>query len=280
MVMLKIGYHVSISGRIDLAFDRAREIGCTTMQVFLSNPRGWGAKKLSSEEIDAFRSKSRSFGISPVLAHMTYLPNLASTNEFAYKKSVETLDFTLRRCRTLGIRHLVTHLGSHLGKGREEGFARIISALKSSATQARGISLFLENEAGQRNSIGSRIEDLSELRAMILDEAPGIDVGFCVDTCHLFEAGYDIRKKEVIGAVFDALGRRNIKAVHLNDARYELGRGLDRHDNIGKGYIGRKGFAEFLSFGFVRRLPIIMETPVRDPETDRQQIALVKRLAK
>jgi deoxyribonuclease-4 len=278
--MLRIGYHVSISGRIDLAFDRAREIGCTAMQVFLSNPRGWGAKKLSAEEISAFRLKSRSFGISPTLAHMTYLPNLASTNEFAYKKSLEALDFTLGRCRTLGIKHLVTHLGSHLGKGREVGFARIISALKSSESIAKQMSILLENEAGQRNSIGSRIEDLSELRTIIADEVPDLNIGFCIDTCHLFEAGYDVRKRDVIGEVFDALGRRNIKAIHLNDARYGLGRCLDRHENIGEGYIGRKGFAEFLGFEFIRRLPIIMETPVRGPDIDRQQIALVKRLAK
>jgi deoxyribonuclease-4 len=278
--MLRIGYHVSISGRIDLAFDRAREIGCAAMQVFLSNPRGWGIKILTNDEIAAFRSKSISFGVSAVLAHMTYLPNLASPNEFAYKKSLEALDFALDRCRTLGIRHLVTHLGSHLGKGREAGFARIISALRSSAGGAKGVSILLENEAGQRNSIGSHIEDLSELRARIVDEAPELDVGFCIDTCHLFEAGYDVRRNDVIGGVFDALGRRNIKAIHLNDARYDLGRGLDRHENIGEGYIGRKGFAEFLSFEFVRKLPIIMETPVRGPEIDRQQMALVERLAR
>ena len=278
--MLRIGYHVSIAGRVDLAFDRAREIGCTAMQVFLSNPRGWGAKELATEEIDAFRSKSRDFGISPVLAHMTYLPNIASPNGFAYKKSLEALDFTLGRCRELGIKHLVTHLGSHLGKGNEVGFSRIVSAFSATSGAAKGVSILMENEAGQRNSVGSRLKDLSEIHGRVRDEVPDLDVGFCIDTCHLFEAGYDIRKAEVVGEVFDALGRANIRAIHLNDARYELGRGLDRHENIGEGHIGTAGFRAFLNYSGVKGLPMIMETPRRSPSRDIQQIRLVKRLIK
>ncbi len=276
--MLRIGYHVSISGRIDLAFDRAKESGCTAMQVFLSNPRGWGARELTREEIDAFRLKSRSFGISPVLAHMTYLPNIASPNEFAYKKSLEALGFALGRCHELGISHIVTHLGSHVGKGKEEGFSRIVSAFSAVRDAAKGMSILLENEAGQRNSVGSRLEDLSEIHDRVRDEVPNLDVGFCIDTCHLFEAGYDLRKSEVVGEIFDALGRPNIKAIHLNDARYELGRGLDRHENIGKGHIGIGGFKTFLNFDRVKNLPMIMETPWRSPASDMQQIRLVERL--
>ena len=120
-IMLEIGYHVSIAGDMDLAFDRAAKIGCTAMQVFLGNPRGWGAKHRPRGGRD-FKTKLKRFGAEKVFAHMAYLPNIASPNEFAYRKSVEALEFSLRRCDLLGIRFLVTHLGSHLGQGREIGF--------------------------------------------------------------------------------------------------------------------------------------------------------------
>lgn len=278
--MLRIGYHVSIAGSIDLAFDRAKEVGCTAMQVFLSNPRGWSVKTLEKEEIQAFRAKDRSFGIAPVFAHMTYLPNIASPNNSAYKKSVAALESALQRCDLLGIRYLIIHLGSHLGKGREVGFDRAIGALREVENRDKEIMLLLENEAGQRNSIGSRLEDLVDLHARISKEVNEIDVGFCLDTCHVFEAGYDIRNKEVVSEVFDELGEENVRVIHLNDARFDLGRAVDRHENIGLGFIGKDGFRTFLRHKAVRGKPLIMETPMRSTRTDRQEIDLVRRLVK
>lgn len=275
--MLRIGYHVSIQGGLDLAFDRAREIGCTAMQIFLSNPRGWSVKELGDDEIDAFRSKMKSFGIGPVFAHMPYLPNIASPNGFAYRKSVEALDSALKRCGVLGLRHLVIHLGSDLGKGKEVGFERAIGAVRKVKGSIGDVTLLLEDEAGQRNSIGSRLEDLVNLRARMEVEA-GIKVGFCLDTCHVFEAGYDIRKREVVSEIFGALGKENVQVIHLNDARFELGRGVDRHENIGMGFIGKEGFAALLSHKAARGKPLIMETPMRSDRTDRKEIELVRSL--
>jgi deoxyribonuclease IV len=279
-IMLRIGYHVSIAGSMDLAFDRASMIGCTAMQVFLSNPRGWGAKTLTENEIEEFRAKGRKFGASQVFAHMAYLPNIASSNEFAYKKSVEALESSLRRCDLLGIKYLVTHLGSHLGQGREVGFDRAVEAIGGTEGIARNVTLLLENEAGQRNSIGSRVEDLAELRSRIHERASGIRVGFCMDTCHLFEAGYDIGSEKVLGGIFDAIAPGDVHVIHLNDARYPLGRALDRHENIGLGYIGKAGFRVFLNYPSVAGKPMIMETPSRSLQEDRRQIRLVEGLVR
>jgi deoxyribonuclease-4 len=278
--MLRIGYHVSITGSIDLAFDRAREIGCTTMQIFLSNPRGWNIKELGESEIKSFREKGRSFGVAFVFAHMTYLPNIASPNQSAYAKSVDALKSALQRCNILDIRYLVLHLGSDLGKGKEAGFERAVIAIKKVESYAKRVTLLLENEAGQRNSIGSKLDDLVELKKRINRQVSGVDVGFCLDTCHAFEAGYEIGKKEVASEIFDALGKENVHLIHLNDARYELGRGVDRHENIGFGFIGREGFRTFLNHKAVIGKPLIMETPMRSFGTDREEIDLVKSLIK
>jgi deoxyribonuclease-4 len=278
--MLRIGYHVSIQGRIDLAFDRADEIGCTAMQVFLSNPRGWGVKELGEEEISAFISKSESLGIEPVLAHMPYLPNIASPNDFAYRKSIEALKFAAGRCGTLGIKYLVMHLGSDLGHGKKVGFARALGAIKSCKKELGNVTLLLENEAGQANSIGSTLEDLVALRGQMLEVLGDEKVGFCLDTCHVFEAGYDIRKEETVSEIFKTLGKDNVRAIHLNDARYELGRALDRHENIGMGFIGRQGFSTFLNSVGAKGKPLIMETPMRSGETDIDEIRLVRSLIK
>jgi deoxyribonuclease IV len=277
--MLRVGYHVSIQGGLDLAFDRASEIGCTAMQVFLSNPRGWDAKGLSEEEISSFRSKARSLDIAPVLAHMPYLPNVASSNYLAYRKSIDALKFAADRCGILGIRHLVMHLGSDLGMGKKVGFERAVNAIKECKEELGKVTLLLENEAGQRNSIGSLLDDLVTLRGEMQDEL-GEGIGFCLDTCHVFEAGYDIRRKEVVSEIFETLGGKNIQAIHLNDAKFELGRAVDRHENIGMGFIGKEGFANLLDHKAAKGKPLIMETPMRSPITDREEIALVKRLAK
>lgn len=255
--MFRIGYHVSISGSIDLAFDRAREIGCTCMQIFLSNPRGWEAKELSAEEITRFRAKGKSFGVSPVFAHMPYLPNLASPKAQVYKKSAETLVDTAKRCELLGVEYLVTHLGSNLGTDKEAALGRVVEAVHRACVASPNTCVLLENEAGQKNSVGSKLEELVQLYGEINMK----NVGFCADTCHLFAAGYDVRKGEVVEEIISILGKSRIHTLHLNDAKYPLGSGLDRHENIGFGHIGRAGFEVFLKHREIREKPMVLETP-------------------
>ncbi len=275
LIMLRIGYHVSISGTIDQAFDRAREIGCSSMQIFPSNPRGWAAKELSDEEIGNFKAKSKSYGISPVFVHMPYLPNLASPKDDVYTKSKEALIDALDRCNTLGARYLIVHLGSHLGSGIEAGRERVAHAINAAEKRAGNVTVLLENEAGQKNSVGSKLDELIDIH----NRVDGRRVGFCLDTCHVFAAGYDIGKREVAKDVVDTLGIDRIHCVHLNDAKYPCGSGLDRHSDIGFGRIGRSGFEEFFRGTGLGEKPMIMETPlVETPRDAAGELALVERM--
>ncbi len=267
--MLRIGYHVSVAKSIDLAFDRAKEMGCTAMQLFVSNPRGWEVKGIPEQDAVAFVSKYRESDIDPVVAHMPYLPNLASAAELTYGKSMDSLRRTAESCSELGIKYLVTHLGSHLGKGREIGVKNVAEAINQAGLSK--VKLLLENTAGHSNAIGSRLDELAE----IYDKTSGT-VGFCLDTCHLYAAGYDVAKGEVIDEIDEGIGFKNVHLFHLNDSKFGLGSHKDRHENIGKGFIGEDGFRKFLNFGKVRGKPLIMETPDPDPIAE---IALVRRLA-
>lgn len=267
--MLRIGYHVSVAQSIDLAFDRASEMTCTAMQIFASNPRGWEIKSIPDQQAKEFLRKSKIFDIDPVVVHMPYLPNLASTSSTTYKKSIESLDKTITTCSELGIKYLVTHLGSHLGKGRDEGIKNVVAAIN----QANGLSkvrLLLENTAGHTNSVGSTIDELAEIYAGVSGK-----VGFCLDTCHLFAAGYDIREAETIEMIDRDVGMKNVYLFHLNDSKFELGAHLDRHENIGKGFIGTQGFKKFLGHKGVKEKPMILETPENFPK----ELALVRKLA-
>ena len=273
--MLRIGYHASISGSMDLAIDRANEIGCTCVQIFPSNPRGWAVKELAENEAAEFRKKQRAFNISPVFVHMPYLPNLASPKEDVYDKSKEAMIEALNRCNVLGARYLIVHLGSHLGSGAEAGRERVANAVNEMEKHAGNVTILLENEAGQRNSVGSKLGELVE----IYNNVGHKRVGFCLDTCHVFAAGYDISKPEVAREVVETLGVERIHCLHLNDAKYPVGSGLDRHDNVGYGHIGRKGFETFFSVPGVKEKPMVMETPlVEDRQGAEAELALVRRL--
>jgi len=263
--MMKIGHHVSIAQRIDLSFDRASALGYTAMQIFTSNPRQWHAKKLGEEEVLMFRKKQASTGIEAV-AHMPYLANLASSNKAIYAKSVEMLKEQAERCKALGIGKLVVHAGSNPSK--REGMKKVIEALNSISHE--GLAILLENEAGQKNSIGSSIDDL----ALMLEDVEG-EKGACIDTCHAFAAGYEIGKE--FARECKKLG---IGAIHLNDAKYERGSGRDRHENLGFGKIGLQNLSSFFS-GFSRseleELPIIMETPMSTKISEKAEFELAKK---
>lgn len=266
---MRLGYHVSTAQRMDLAFDRALALGCNTMQIFLSNPRGWEIKEISKEIKEAFLAKSESKRVSPVIAHMPYLPNLSSTNNSTYSKSIENLNKTLMLCSELNVEYLVTHLGSHLGKGSDIGINNVINAINK-AEISDDVTLLLENTSGSKNSVGSTLEELVKIR-----EGTEKKIGFCLDTCHLYAAGYDITKKEVLEEIDKKLGFKDVHIFHLNDSKFQLGSHLDRHENIGMGYIGREGFSKFFSYRKILDKPFIMETP----QESREELLLVKQLS-
>jgi deoxyribonuclease IV len=294
---IRVGFHVSIAGGISNSVDNALKIGCSAFQIFTRNPRGWAAKPLVNEDVLNFRAKLAKSLISreAVVAHMPYLPNLAAPDGELYKKSVETLAGEVQRCSTLGIPSLVIHLGSHLGKGTEEGISQLVKACNyaldnygkntsylanhsKQKTKKKNppFRILLENMAGQKNSIGGRFE---EIRLLLDKLTPKGYFGVCLDTCHVFASGYDLRKEKDVEKMlsqFDStVGLKELKALHLNDSKGDLNSKIDRHEHIGLGTIGKTGFAALLKHKSLRGLPMIMETPVDNQRSDADNLKAV-----
>lgn len=276
---MQVGCHVSASGSIDKAVDNAVERNCTAFQIFTRSPRSWHAKELTKDVIDAFKSKLKNSKIDrfAICAHMPYLPNLATPKEDAFEKSVNTLISEVERCAQLGIPYLVTHLGSHLGTGEEAGIKRLVDGLTKAGQTKNDVMILLENTAGQKNSVGSDFQQLGEIFKQL---KPGKKFGVCLDTCHAFVAGYDLRTKEKVKETFKEfdkhVGIENLKILHLNDARGELGCNLDRHYHLGLGGIGEEGITSVVKFANKEKIPIILETPIDDDRDDFENVKIAK----
>ena len=285
---IRIGFHVSIAGGISNSVDNASKVGCGAFQIFSRNPRGWAAKPLVEDDVKNFKTRLAKSSISQdsVLVHMPYLPNLASPDGELYRKSVDTLAAEMHRCALLGISYLVIHLGSHLGKGTENGINQLVKACKYAIEDSLNrqkknvVRILLENMAGQKNSLGSKFEEIR----LILDKLNDYgSFGVCLDTCHAFAAGYDMRKKKDVEKMLDhfhsSVGSKELKALHLNDSKGDLNSKVDRHEHIGLGKIGNTGFEALLSHKSLMSLPIIMETPVDDTRRDIDNLRIVLELA-
>ena len=279
---MQIGAHVSISGSLDIAIDNAVERECNAFQIFTRNPRSWFAKDLDPVEVKKFKEKLQKSKIDRMAtcAHMPYLPNLSSPDDDGYQKSIKSMTQEVERCHKLGIPYLVTHLGSHKGSGEENGMRRLVSALNKVAETKADVMILLENTAGQKNSVGSDFTQLGEIFSKC---KPSKKFGICLDTCHAFVAGYDLRKKEdVIKAIKkfdDAIGLENLKILHLNDSKGELNSNRDRHDHIGLGEIGKEGLGEIVKIMNKNNIPIVLETPIDDIRDDFENISKAKSLA-
>ncbi len=275
-----LGFHVSISGSIDLAVDRALELGCTTFQIFTRNPRGWKYKALDEAQAELFTWKRRKAGFEKVVAHMPYLPNLATSVKDYQRKSRESLKAEMARCGTLGVDYLVAHIGYHGGKGLAAGVRNVVDSCNDALEASEGKTMLLiETMAGQKDSVGSRFE---ELRAILDGVKEQRGIGVCLDTCHVFAAGFDISNvagvRHTMELFDDVVGYDRLKVVHLNDSKGPLGSGLDRHEHIGMGHIGEKGFRAFLRYEGVAKLPILMETPVDGRRKDEENMKVARRL--
>ena len=279
---MQIGCHVSISGSIDKSVDNAVERNCSAFQIFTRSPRSWHAKDLTKEDIDAFKSKLKSSKIDrfATCAHMPYLPNLATPKDDAFEKSVNTLISEVERCAQLGIPYLVTHLGSHLGTGEEAGIKKLVEGLTKAGQTKNDVMILLENTAGQKNSVGSDFKQLGEIFKQL---KPGKKFGVCLDTCHAFVAGYDLRTADKVKETFKEfdkhVGIENLKILHLNDARGELGCNLDRHYHLGLGGIGEEGITSVVKFANKKKIPIILETPIDDDRNDFENVKIAKGFA-
>lgn len=278
---LLLGVHVSIAGGIDQAVARATTLGCTAMQIFTKNASQWRAKPLAESEAQAFRSALVQSKIRAVLAHDSYLINLAAPPGENRDKSLAAFRDELERCALLGVPYLVMHPGAHLGDGEEVGINRVAAAFRDIFSAAPPeVTVLLENTAGQGTYLGRSFEQL----AAIMEQVPNGRFGVCFDTCHAFAAGYDIATSEgclQTMAEFDRIiGLQQLRAFHFNDSRKGLASHVDRHEGIGDGTLGTEVFRTLLQDQRFRDVPKILETPKGENDAlDRANLALLRQLA-
>ena len=279
---MRVGLHVSIAGSVDRSVDNALSRGCTAFQIFTRNPRGWAAKVLSEQDIKNFKEKLAASKIDRLAtaAHMPYLPNLSSPDEDPFAKSLNSLSDEIERCGRLGIPYLVAHLGSHKGAGDQKGMEKLVKAFtKAAAENNNDVIILLENTAGQKNSVGSNFEQLASI---LFQLKPANRFGVCLDTCHAFAAGYDMRTEKAAALTLEkfdnTIGFEHLKLIHLNDSKGELGCSVDRHDHIGLGNIGDVGLRYVIKFANSKKIPMILETPIDERRDDVGNIKKVKEL--
>jgi deoxyribonuclease IV len=279
---LRIGIHTSIAGDVTAALEMAHGLGANALQIFSSSPRMWarGNSRIAETEAERFRARRKELALGPLVIHANYLINLASPNPVLRTQSVQGFHQELVRGMALGADFLVVHPGSRLESSIEAGVAAIAESLKQAA---RGLKLgelriLLENTAGQGSSLGSRFEELKA----VLDACPELPLGICIDTAHLFAAGWDIRKAAGIEAALrhieSTVGIDRVRVVHMNDSKTALGSRVDRHEHIGKGKIGIEAFREILKHPLLAGRAFILETPIDKPGDDKRNVAALWRL--
>jgi deoxyribonuclease-4 len=278
-----LGVHVSISGKIFKSIDRAKAIGCTAMQIFSHNPRGWKVSPLLDDDVRIFKEKLNESKIHPLVVHTSYLINLASPDEDLYKRSIDSFKLDLERADMLGATFLVTHIGSSKDRDIQYGIKRASDALNSvlEDDKNRKIKILLENTAGSGSIIGYR---LNQIKAITDSVKENHSLGLCFDTCHGFASGYDLRDmdsiEELIKEIDSLLGMDRLCLIHLNDSKGSLGSLIDRHEHIGKGKIGIKGFEMLINHQAMRDMPMILETPKKEEQDDVKNLSTVKGLRK
>ena len=273
---------MSIAGGLELAFDRAKQVESDAVQIFTANQRQWKGRVITADEATLFRDTQLGCSIAPVVSHNSYLVNLASPKDELWEKSIDAQRKELERCELLGVPYVVAHPGAHTGSGREAGIQRIIEALDRLHADLPGYEVvtLLETTAGQGTTLGGQFEDLAEILNSVADPDR---LGVCLDTCHIFVAGYDIRDaatyQEAMYSFDEIVGLPAIKAFHFNDSKGELGSHRDRHEYIGQGEIGPEGFRSFMNDERFAGLPALLETDKSDDlHEDREAIELLRSL--
>ena len=280
-----LGCHLSVAGGLTRSIDAAEALGSNALQIFTHSPSVWRMKPIDEEEAARFRERRRSSVIRFLVVHTMYLLNLATPDDALYARSIDGLIEEARRAARIGADALVTHLGAHVGSGSEAGIERIAGALDrlTEATSDLGdLRFLLEDTAGSGTTIGSSFDELARILAS-LRQADRF--GVCLDTCHAFAAGYDLRTADAVEKTSKRLdctvGLDRLEMIHLNDSRFPLGSRRDRHAHIGRGEIGAAGHAAVLRHPRLRELPFLLETP-KDldgrPDADTVNLAAVRRL--
>jgi deoxyribonuclease-4 len=260
----RFGSHMSMAGGHYLAVHAAHRVGFSTVQVFTKSNNQWKAKPLTESDVMAFKNSLAETGVSDPVGHNSYLINLASPDDVLWNKSIAAMVHEVERGEALGLTDLVAHPGAHVGSGEEAGIGRIVQALDIIHGQTRGVRLriALETTAGQGSNLGNRFEHLGAILERVADPDR---LGICVDSCHIFAAGYPLETPEQYNqtmAEFDlAIGLSRVRLWHLNDSVRELGSRVDRHAGIGRGRIGVSAFSLILNDSRFLGIPMILETP-------------------
>jgi len=268
-----------ISNGLPEAAESAAEIGCETIQVFAANPHAWRSPEIKPDDAEKFRHLTRRLDLRPAVVHTPYLLNLASPNPQVYSRSLVSLLDHMHRAHLIGAEYVVTHIGSHKGAGFGQGIARICAAVSKALEKSNDVILLLENSAGSGDSIGSTFEELCTLLDGVGWHAR---VAICLDTAHLWAAGYDMSSPAAVTKViaeFDAVvGLDRLRYLHFNDTRVRLGSRVDRHANIGVGHIGEEGFRGILNHPLLAHLAGVIEVPAKSIETDIKDLGTLKSL--
>jgi deoxyribonuclease-4 len=278
--MRKLGVHTSIAGGLHMSLERARELGCNTIQIFSHNPRGWALREREEEEISLFKNLADRYSVAPIFIHTSYLINLASADRALRRKSMNMVIDELHIADSVGAQFVVLHTGSASGDDPKTARKRASEVLREVSQGGRWrAGLLLENTAGESGDITSRIEEISD----IMENVPaGLIVGVCLDTCHAFAAGYRLTSEEGIdslaGDIRKYVGADAVRLLHLNDSKGDISSGVDRHEHIGKGKIGLMGFTSLLKHPFYSSIPLILETPKKMKNDDVMNLRVVKRL--
>lgn len=278
---MKLGVHVSIAGNICNSIDRAKNLGCNTMQIFARNPRQWRKESISEEDIKLFQDKRAQAKIDPVVIHIPYSLNLAATKDSFYNVTIKEFSEDLKEADRLGADYLVTHMGSFKGSTERNGLEKITESLRQilANTEKVKTKILLENTAGSGSWLGYKF---SHFRFIFERLGWPERVGICLDTAHAWAAGYKIDELDglngLLSEIKEEAGLERIKVVHLNDTKEKLGSRHDRHADIGRGLIGKKGFYFILNHPDLKNLTFILETPKEGDADDFRNLKVVRQL--
>jgi len=277
-----LGVHVSGAKKIYETLDIAHGLGCDTMQIFARSPQSWRNEfKLSPEDAGEFRARRKKYEINPVFIHISYLINLASPEPRLYNGSIQAYIEDIRDAEKLGADYIVTHMGSHKQTSEDAGIKRLVEALNKILDKTRGskVGILLENTSGSGSWLGYRFYHQQKILKGLKQKSR---VGLCLDTAHAYLAGYDLSTKQGLENMLDEIqemaGIKLIKLIHLNDAAGELASHHDRHDHIGRGHIGLSGMKRIINHPKLKNIPMILETPKRNENSDKENLRLVRKL--
>ena len=284
MKTLLLGAHCSTEGGLHTAFDRAEKIQATAIQIFTQNARQWHASTIEPYQVEIYKLRKLKSKVKIVISHDSYLINLCAKDNNVHKKSEIAFKNEIIRCNLLDIRLLVFHPGSHLGQGEEYGLKKIADTLNKLHQETKNCNVIsvVETTSGQGTNLGYKFEHINQIIEMVENKSR---IGVCIDSCHIFSAGYDIRdekKYSMTIKLFDEIiGLKYLKVIHLNDSKSDFGSRVDRHEHIGKGKIGVKPFSYFMNDKRFINIPKIIETPKgKDLKEDIVNLKLLRKLIK